>query len=71
MRCTVRAVHRIPRLPALAVVAAFALAACGGGSSAIDVAEDGTFTAPGIDGGEVALADYAGQDIMVWFWAPW
>ena len=23
------------------------------------------------DGGTIDLADYAGQDLMLWFWAPW
>ncbi len=23
------------------------------------------------DGGTVNLAEYAGEDVMLWFWAPW
>ena len=48
--------------------------ACGGSdSSASDVAlaEDGTFTATALDGEPLVQADYAGQDVMLWFWAPW
>jgi hypothetical protein len=29
------------------------------------------FTAETIDGGTFDGADYAGQDLMLWFWAPW
>ncbi|MBA2282046.1 MAG: redoxin domain-containing protein [Acidimicrobiia bacterium] len=29
------------------------------------------FTAPTIDGGEVDFAALQGQDLVVWFWAPW
>lgn len=53
------------------LAATLALAACGGSSSEIDVAADGTFTAPTLSGETFDLADYAGQDVMLWMWAPW
>ncbi len=28
-------------------------------------------SAPAADGSTVNLSDYAGQDLMLWFWAPW
>ena len=29
------------------------------------------FTAPRLGGGTIRGATYAGQDLVVWFWAPW
>ncbi|HEU5300799.1 MAG TPA: hypothetical protein VFW06_01040 [Acidimicrobiia bacterium] len=29
------------------------------------------FTAPAVDGGTVHGADYAGDALAIWFWAPW
>ena len=29
------------------------------------------FTAATVAGGQVTGADFAGQDLVVWFWAPW
>lgn len=29
------------------------------------------FTAETVRGEQVAGADYAGQDVVLWFWAPW
>ena len=29
------------------------------------------FTAPLVGGGEVDLAGYAGQPVLLWFWAPY
>lgn len=29
------------------------------------------FTAPLVDGGTIDAGDYAGQDLVLWFWAPW
>jgi hypothetical protein len=29
------------------------------------------FTAPTVGGGELDLADYAGRDVALWFWAPY
>jgi hypothetical protein len=28
-------------------------------------------SAPAADGSTVELSAYAGQDLMLWFWAPW
>ena len=61
---------------AMVLALVFVAASCGGGydSGASFGAPDGTdrdFVATSLDGYEVALADYAGQDVMVWFWAPW
>lgn len=28
-------------------------------------------SAPGADGSTIDLSTYAGQDLMLWFWAPW
>ena len=30
-----------------------------------------SFTAPAVGGGEVDVADYAGRDLVLWFWSPW
>lgn len=29
------------------------------------------FTVAGVDGAQIAGADYAGRDVALWFWAPW
>lgn len=29
------------------------------------------FSAPALGGGEIDGADYAGSDLVIWFWAPW
>ena len=29
------------------------------------------FSAPRLEGGEVNGADYSGDDVALWFWAPW
>ena len=34
-------------------------------SSVLDI------SAPAADGTTINLSDYAGQDLMLWFWAPW
>lgn len=64
------------RLVALIVAVAIAAAACGssssqGPSAAAGDAEpfDGEFATLG--GGTVDLADFEGQDVVLWFWAPW
>lgn len=36
-----------------------------GASSVLDI------SATAADGTAVNLSDYAGQDLMLWFWAPW
>lgn len=46
--------------------------ACGGSSGPeVTLADDGSFIATTVDGDEFALSDFAGQDVMLWFWAPW
>jgi len=65
----------VPRLrlaaPLLAV--ALVLAACGGsgGEESAAAAEPLDFVAPDVRGGQVVGADYAGQAMVIWFWAPW
>ncbi|HEX6262022.1 MAG TPA: hypothetical protein VF097_04160 [Actinomycetota bacterium] len=29
------------------------------------------FTAPALGGGAIDGAEYAGSDLVIWFWAPW
>lgn len=29
------------------------------------------FTAPRLGGGRVAGSEFAGQNVAIWFWAPW
>jgi len=29
------------------------------------------FAAPKLGGGTIQGSDYAGQDLAIWFWAPW
>ena len=36
-----------------------------------DVPEPLRFTATGVDGSPVVGASFAGQDVALWFWAPW
>lgn len=42
-------------------------------TAAVDrpVPEPLRFTAAGISGSPIAGADFAGQDVALWFWAPW
>ena len=63
------------------LLVAFALVAssCGGSGeeSAVGTSESNPdlpsfyFTAPAVGGGQIDLGDLAGQDIVLWFWAPW
>lgn len=58
---------------------AVVLAACSSGSpGALDAQPPATtspdilnFSAPALDGPEVVGQDYSGQDVALWFWAPW
>ena len=70
------------RLTAIALVFASILAACGSdnSSTASDVDADGASAAPGapeaftaaqLGGGELSSASFAGEDTVLWFWAPW
>ena len=54
------------------VLASLAVAACssGGGDADPGVPAVLDVVAPAVGGGEVDLADYAGQDLALWFWAP-
>ena len=58
---------------ALVISGALALAACGAdttaGSSADDSPLDGEFAT--LAGDTVDLAELRGQDVVLWFWAPW
>ena len=36
-----------------------------------DVPEFLDFVAPDVRGGQVTGAELAGQDLVIWFWAPW
>ena len=71
-------------LAILVGTAALALASCGGGgeatspSSAADAPggsapRDGLlgFDAQAIDGSTVDVASFSGEDLAIWFWAPW
>ena len=71
-----------PRLPVFFVALAALLAACGGGgttTSPEDSSASGSgssaapaaFTAELLGGGELASASLAGNDAVLWFWAPW
>lgn len=59
------------------LAAALVLAACGGGDgngdSAAPVPEGDllSFEAETIGGDSVDVDDYAGSDLVIWFWAPW
>lgn len=71
---------RLP-LPALVIACATLVVACGRGetSSAGDAAVPGAgppdapapFTAERLGGGDLTSASFAGQDTVLWFWAPW
>lgn len=38
---------------------------------AVEVPEYLDFVAPDVRGGQVIGAELAGQDLVIWFWAPW
>lgn len=64
------------RLATLAVTAGLVLGACGGGSDAAQSAGtpgDGLldFEAPSVGAETVDVREYAGSDLVIWFWAPW
>ncbi len=77
-----RSVHAVrTRLFTGLLAAALALAGCGGddtsegavgeASGAVPEAELLSFEADTIDGESVDVSDYAGSDLVIWFWAPW
>lgn len=43
----------------------------GGGEERPPVPRELMFTAPALSGGTIRGADYAGKDLVIWFWAPW
>lgn len=61
------------RLAAFTLALGLVVAACGGGTSnpEVSIASDGTFAATTVDGEAFTSTDFAGQDVMLWFWAPW
>lgn len=72
------------RFAAASLALGLAAAACGGsaevetGTAPVDDAAAETaapepimISAPTADGGTIDFADLAGQDLMLWFWAPW
>lgn len=66
-------------LLAVSLGLALTAAACGSDSAsapaATSAADAGAgvlaLQAPAADGSVIDLADYAGQDLVLWFWAPW
>jgi ABC-type glycerol-3-phosphate transport system substrate-binding protein len=42
-----------------------------GSAPAVDVPEELDFVAPDVRGGQVVGSELAGQDLVIWFWAPW
>lgn len=39
--------------------------------AAPEVPDELDFVAPDVRGGQVVGAELAGQDLVIWFWAPW
>jgi hypothetical protein len=64
---------------ALAVAASLAVAACGtdepaASSDARSSSPDAEllrFAAPAVDGSVVRVGALRGEDVAIWFWAPW
>ena len=75
---TAPTVTAVRRLLLVLFAVTMAATACGGGG-----ADDGLATGTGsggslpdfggttVDGRQLVSADYAGQDVILWFWAPW
>ena len=72
------------KLMAASLVLALVAAACGSDTSETSQAATGAqaesgaaestaldITATAADGSTIELATYAGEDLMLWFWAPW
>ena len=72
------------RFIASAVAASLVATACGGAteslqSEAATTSAAATAVVPAfldrtvelVDGGSLDLADYVGDDLVLWFWAPW
>ena len=69
---------RRPDLPRLLAPLLLILSACGGGDDTETGSGDGgpggwphDFSADLIGGGIFDAGDYEGQDLVLWFWAPW
>jgi ABC-type glycerol-3-phosphate transport system substrate-binding protein len=63
----------MPRLRAVVLAGVLALGACGGSTGTDDATtgDELDFVAPDVRGGQVVGADFAGQAMVIWFWAPW
>ena len=63
------------RLAQLLIIAAMLASACAGGESSLAVNESGEWPLNGevalVDGAQLELGDLEGQDLVLWFWAPW
>lgn len=74
-RSTLRSVRT--RLFVGLAAAALTFAACGGDDAggtedaAVSPEELLSFRAQTVSGDEVDVSDYAGSDLVLWFWAPW
>ncbi len=60
----------------LLLAAGLAISACGGSTSQESEAapagqRSATLVATKIDGDQIDIADLLGQDVVLWFWAPW
>ena len=61
-------------LRVIAVFAALVLAGCSGGGSSSEPSEAAapfTGEVATVDGGALAGSSLAGEDVVLWFWAPW
>ncbi|MDH3705654.1 MAG: hypothetical protein OES57_06275 [Acidimicrobiia bacterium] len=73
---TTNTVVSVRRLLLVLVSVAVLAAACGGSDDGGEATASGPDSAPDfsgttIEGTELVSADYAGQDVILWFWAPW
>ena len=63
------------RIGVLLGAVALLAAGCGSSGSAGPVGDTATgypeFSGSTVDGERLVSADYAGQDVILWFWAPW
>ena len=71
---------RLPSIVALLAALALGVAACSSSDGEVAaVQSDNSATptsvldvsAPAADGSTIDLSVYAGQDLLLWFWAPW
>lgn len=60
---TVRPTSRAPAAPNQPVETEMA--------SPAEIPKELRFEAPSLTGGTIRGADFAGQDLVIWFWAPW